>query len=97
MASEGRWQNHKDIHWYHSKKKEVDAQVQLDEVAEIKRLEEKAMREALGIHEEETIEEDEETIKEKERIRREEIKASLVNSRDEKVVGMGQRGYSNLI
>ena len=92
-ASEGRWQNHKDIHWYHKEKKVKDSKVELDELAEIKRLEEKAMREAMGIKDEELeVEEDASVVKDKERKRREEIKAALISARDEKVIGIGHAG-----
>ena len=65
----------------------------MDELAEIKRLEEKAMREAMGIKDEELeVEEDASVVKDKERKRREEIKAALISARDEKVIGIGHAG-----
>ena len=67
--------------------------MELDELAEIKRLEEKAMREAMGMKDEELeVEEVASVVKEKERKRREEIKAALIRTRDEKVVGIGHAG-----
>lgn len=46
-AAFGRWQNNKDLDWYH-KEKSVGVSLERDEIAEMKRLEAEAMAEALG-------------------------------------------------
>ncbi|KAJ2996308.1 hypothetical protein HDV02_006629 [Globomyces sp. JEL0801] len=46
-ASTGRWQKNKNLNWFNEDKKD-NGNVDLDEIAEIKRLEAEAMAEALG-------------------------------------------------
>jgi hypothetical protein len=86
-ASQGRWQNHKNIHWFAIKKEEVDNQVGFDEIADIKRREAEAMAEALGgaaLEPDEQIQED----------MKNEIKKKLVEStKVEKVIGIGLKGH----
>ena len=47
-ASSGRWTKGKNLNWFHVEKEE-SKKVEIDEIAEIKRLERIAMEEALGI------------------------------------------------
>jgi predicted RNA-binding protein with PUA-like domain len=80
-ASQGRWQNHKNIHWFVTKKEEVDTKVDIDEIAEIKRKEAEAMAEAMGL----SIQPVEEAIDEKQ-------KEKLVTNTNESIVGLGLVG-----
>lgn len=47
-ASTGRWQNHKNLHWFLEAKETPDTTVGVDELAEIKRMEAEYMAQALG-------------------------------------------------
>jgi LmbE family N-acetylglucosaminyl deacetylase len=77
-----------DIHWFVTKKEEVDTNVGIDELAEIKRKEAEAMAEALGVP---VGQEENEDLAAK---MQEEIKKSLEqNVMDEKVVGIGEKRF----
>ncbi|KAJ3272973.1 hypothetical protein HDV01_004879 [Terramyces sp. JEL0728] len=45
----GRWQKNKNLNWFNEQKVAGESQVELDEIAEIKRKETEAMMEALGM------------------------------------------------
>ncbi|KAJ3326249.1 hypothetical protein HDV06_000125 [Boothiomyces sp. JEL0866] len=45
----GRWQKNKNLNWFNEQKMAGETQVELDEIAEIKRKETEAMMEALGM------------------------------------------------
>ncbi|KAJ3262007.1 hypothetical protein HK103_003850 [Boothiomyces macroporosus] len=45
----GRWQKNKNLNWFNEQKVTGESQVELDEIAEIKRKETEAMMEALGL------------------------------------------------
>ena len=93
-ASTGRWAKQKNLDWFHIEK-ESSKSVDLDEIAEIKRLENIAMQQALGLLGEKSNSniEDPEILKKEYEKERESIKRDLKRQiRNEKVIGLGVNG-----
>jgi Multiple myeloma tumor-associated len=90
-ASSGRWTKGKNLNWFHVEK-EQSKSVEVDEIAEIKRLERIAMEEALGIFRPADEEFDEEKQMEIERVEKERLVEEVRRSeRKEKIIGLGMR------
>lgn len=51
-SSTGRWMRGKKLDWFHTEKGQVEKNVDMNEIATIKRMEAEAMSEALGIYKE---------------------------------------------
>lgn len=92
-ASSGRWTKGKNLNWFHVEKEE-SKKVEIDEIAEIKRLERIAMEEALGIFRPAEEEIDEERRMDMEREEKEQLVMEIRrNERKEKIIGLGARRY----